>query len=134
MCLKCLFECLQCRAREIRTAVFVYDSLILLDGKEVLALKLAIFWQIGAMDSIFASVDTVSRSEGIRAQVLSYFWVHGSDQVAEGLHGVFLADLHHDAGTSGHLLSHLGEFGEHSLVNLKELLSSWSIKMEHLQS
>ena len=133
MCLKCLFECLQYR-EGLDAAIFVYVSLILLDGKEVLALKLAIFWQICAMDSILASVDTVSSSEGIRAQVLGYFWVHRSDKVAEGLDSVFLADLHHDAGTSRHLLSHLSKFGEHSLVNLEELFSSWSIKMEHLQS
>lgn len=115
-------------------AAIFYVSLILLDGKEVLAPKLAIFWQISAMDSIFASVDTVASPEGIGAQVFSYFRVHGSDEVAEGLHGVFLADLHHDARARGHLLRHLSEFGQYSLVNLEELLSSWSIKMEHLQS
>ena len=79
------------------------------------------------MNGVATPIDTVACSDRVWAQVLSDIGVHGADEVAEGLDGVFLADLHRDAGTSGHLLGHLGEFGQDTLVNFEELLSCRAI-------
>ena len=84
------------------------------------------------MDSIAGPIDTEAASDSVGTKVLCDFRVHGADKVAERLDSVLLANLQSDARTSRHLLGHLRELGKDTLVNLKELLSSRSIQVEHL--
>jgi len=104
----------------------------LLDREEILAFKRAIFWQICAVNSIFASIYTIAGSEGIWAQIFGDFRIHWPSQITEGLHGIFLTDLHHDAGTCSHLLSHWDELREYALVNFKKFLCGGPVEVEHL--
>lgn len=106
----------------------------LLDGEEVFALELSILGQVGAVDRVLDSVCAEASSQCVWSQVLCNLWVHWAAQVTERLDCVLLADLHGNARARSHLLSQLSELWQHTLVNLEELLSSWSIEVEHLHS
>ena len=108
------------------------DSVVLLDGEEVFALQCAVFWQVCAVDCVSTPIQTVSCSQCVRSEILGDFWVHRSNQITEGFDSILLAYLHHDDRSSGHLLSHLRELRQHTLVNLQELLSCRPVQVEHL--
>ena len=71
-------------------------------------------------------------TNSVGTQALGDLGVHGTAELSEGGDGVLLSDLHHDARADGHVLDHRGEFWQHSIVDLEELLSSWLVEDEHL--
>lgn len=107
-------------------------SFILLDGEEVFALECAILRQVCAVNGVADAIGTESSSQSVWSETLSNFWVHGANEVAEGLNCIFLANLQCNARASRHLFGHLGELWEHTRVNLEELLGCWPIQVEHL--
>lgn len=84
------------------------------------------------MNSIMRPCVAELGSQCVWPQVLGDLWVHWADKLPESLHGILLSDLHDDAGTKGHGLNHANELGQHSLVDLEELLGSRLVKREHL--
>ena len=84
------------------------------------------------MDSITAAIDTEPRPQRVRSQALGYFRVHGAYKVSECLHSILLSDFQCNTWTSRHLLRHLWEFGQHTLIDLEEFLSCWPVEVEHL--
>ena len=110
------------------------QSLVLLDGEEILTLKGTILRKVSAVDSVFNAINTETSAEGVWPQILGDIWVHGATQVPECLDSVLLTNFKGNARPSGHLLRDLGEFGQDSLVNLEELFGCRSIQVEHLHS
>ena len=104
----------------------------LLDAEEVLDLELSVLGKVRAMNSIMRPCVAKLGSQGVWPQVLGNLGVHRANKLPEGLHCVLLSDLHDDAGTQGHGLDHAHELGQHSLVDLEELLGCWLVKCEHL--
>ena len=108
------------------------SSFVLLNLEEVFAFKCTILRQVCAVDSIADTIHTEPRSQSVRSQALRNFRVHGAHKVTERLHSVLLSDLKCNARASCHLLRHLWELGQHALIDLKELLGSRPIEVEHL--
>ena len=86
------------------------------------------------MYSILHFVNTESCPQGVWSEVLSDLRVCGAGQVSEGLDDVLLSDFHHNAWASGHVLGESYVFGNYTSVYFEELLGSWLIKCEHLES
>lgn len=82
------------------------------------------------MHSVAAAVDAKASAEGVRSQVLCNLGVHRAAEVSECLHNVFLTDLEHDAWAVDHVIDNRRELGKNSLVDFKELLSSWLVHIE----
>ena len=110
----------------------IIQSITLLDGEEVFTFESAVLGQVCAVNGIAATIDTEASPQRVRSQTLGYFWVHGACQVAESLNRVLLSNFHDDAWARGHLLCHLGEFGQHALVDLEKLFRRGSVQVEHL--
>ena len=70
--------------------------------------------------------------DGVWSQVFGDFGVIGSAEGPELLHHIFLSDLQHNRGTSAKVFNHGNVLRKDALVDVKELLSSGSIKVEHL--
>lgn len=107
-------------------------SFILLDGEEVFAFKSAVLGQVCAVNRIAATIETEASSQRVRSQTLGYFWIHGAYQVAEGFNGILLSNFHDNARARGHLLGHLRELWEYTLINLEKLLCCWPVQVENL--
>lgn len=71
-------------------------------------------------------------SQCVRPQILSDLRIHRADELPEGLDGVLLSDLHHDARADRHGLYHTDELRQDSLVDLEELLGRRLVQCEHL--
>lgn len=84
------------------------------------------------MNGITATIEAETSSQSVGSEALGDFRIHWPNQVAESLHGILLSDFQCDAGTSRHLLCHLWELGQHTLINLKELLRCRPVQVEHL--
>lgn len=111
----------------------VIQSITLLDGEEVFTFESAVLGQVCAVNGIAATIDAEASPQRVRSQTLGYFWVHGTCKVAECLNRILLSNFHDDAWARGHLLCHLGELGQHALVDLEKLLRRGPVQVEHLQ-
>ena len=110
----------------------VIQSITLLDGEEVFTFESAVLGQVCAVNGVAATIDAEASPQCVRSQTLGYFWVHGACKVAEGLNRILLSNFHDDAWARGHLLCHLGELGQHALVDLEKLLRRGPVQVEHL--
>ena len=108
------------------------SSSVLLDREEVFAFKSAVLGQVSAVNRIAGPISAKACPQCVGSQILGNLGVHGSHQISEALHSVLLSDFQNKDWPSGHLLAHLGELGKNTLIDFQELLSCWSVQVEHL--
>ena len=64
----------------------------------------------------------------------AYYWIIASTHCLKSLYHIVLPNLHSKAWTTNNLVNHLLELWQHSLVQLKEFLSSCPVQEECLHS
>ncbi len=99
--------------------------------EEVLAFKVAILWQISAMDCISDTVDAELSSNSFGSEMLGNFWITRSNHLSECLDNVLLADFQNYGRSRNEMLNLRVILRENIFVDIIELLNSWFVEIEH---
>ena len=98
-----------------------------MDTEEIFDFEGSISHQIGAVNSVDGPGVSKSSSYRVWSEVLGDLGVHWAAEVSKRLNRILLSNLKHDTWSNGHLMDHLDELWEDTLVDLEEFFGGWLV-------